>query len=131
MARTHGRFGLLMLAPTDSAQAQTVAATKSWTIDSQTDYADATAQGDTSKQFGAGLPGGSGSFEAFYDASVYSGNVFTAARDGLARKMYFYPDRNDMAKFWLTTAYVSASITSSASARGASSSICNSSTGSA
>lgn len=112
MARTHGRFGLLMLAPTDSAQAQTVAATKSWTIDSQTDYADATAQGDTSKQFGAGLPGGSGSFEAFYDASVYSGNVFTAARDGLARKMYFYPDRNDMAKYWLTTAYVSASITS-------------------
>ena len=46
MARTHGRFGLLMLAPTDSAQAQTVAATKSWTIDSQTDYADATAQGE-------------------------------------------------------------------------------------
>lgn len=112
MARTHGRHGLLYLAETTGGSARPVAATKSWSVDAQTDYADATAQGDASKQSAAGLPGGSGSFEAFYDAAAYTGAVFTAALDGLARKMYFYPDRNDMAKYMFTTAYVSGNISS-------------------
>lgn len=112
MARTHGRFGRLYLGSTDSAAAAPVAATKSWTIDGQSDHPDATAQGDTSKQFGAGLPGGSGSFEAFYDPTAYAGNVFTAARDGLPRQMYAYPDASDPTKYWFTTAFVDASFTS-------------------
>lgn len=112
MARVPGRKGRLYLAATGSGEATPVAATKSWTIDAQTEYYDATAQGDTSKQSGAGLPGGSGSFEAFYETGSYSGAVFTAARDGEARKMYAYPDASDSTKYWFGTSYVSASVTS-------------------
>ena len=112
MARTHGRFGRLYVGATTSAAAAPVAGTKSWTLDSATDYADATAQGDTSKQSAAGLPGGSGSFEAFYDATVYTGAVFTAARDGLDRAIYFYPDSADTTKYWFGRAYVSGSVSS-------------------
>lgn len=112
MARTPGRFGRIYLAATDSGSARPVGATRSWTIDAQSEQYDATAQGDTSKTFGAGLPGGSGSFEAFYDSSSYAGDVFTAARDGLARKMYAYPDATDSSKYWFCTAFVSASVSS-------------------
>lgn len=110
--RVHGRHGRLYLGATDSGEATPVAATKSWAIDAQTDYVDATAQGDTSKVSVAGLPGGSGSFEAFYETGSYSGNVFTAARDGLARKMYAYPDASDSSKYWFTTAFISGNISS-------------------
>lgn len=113
MARVHGRFGRIYIGATDSAAATPVAATKSWTIDAQTDYADATAQGDTSKQSVAGLPGGSGSFEAFYDTGSYGGAVFTAARDGLARKFYAYPNASTNTEYWFGTAFFSASVTSS------------------
>ena len=112
MARVSGRFGRIYIGATSSAAASPVAGTKSWSIDSATDFVDATAQGDTSKQSVAGLPGGSGSFEAFYDAAAYGGDVFTAARDGLARKMYFYPDQNDATKYWFGTAFISASASS-------------------
>lgn len=112
MARVPGRSGRLYVGSTDSAAAAPVAATRSWTIDAQSEQFDATAQGDTSKQFGQGLPGGSGSFEAFYETSSYAGNVFTAARDGLPRKVYFYPDHAVTTSYWFTTAYISASVTS-------------------
>lgn len=111
MARTPGRKGRLYLAATGSGEAVPVAATKSFQVDAQTPFYESTAQGDTSQQFGAGLPGGSGSFEGFYDPSSYSGAVFTAARDGQSRKMYAYPDASDNTKYWFTTANVSASFT--------------------
>ncbi len=113
MARIHGRFGQLYVGATTSAAASPVAATKSWTLDAQTDYVDVTAQGDTSKQSVAGLPGGSGSFEAFYDEAAYSGAVFTAASDGLARKIYMYPNTSTMTKYWFFTGFISGSVTSS------------------
>lgn len=112
MARTPGRFGRIYLGATTSAAASPIAATRSWTIDAQSEQYDATAQGDTSKTYGAGLPGGSGSFEAFYEPGSYAGDVFTAARDGLARKLYAYPDATDNSKYWFCTAFVSASVSS-------------------
>lgn len=112
MARTPGRFGRIYLAATNGGEATPVGATKSWQLDAQAEQYDATAQGDTSKTYGAGLPGGSGSFEAFYDSSSYAGDVFTAARDGLARKLYAYPDATVNTKYWFCTAFVSASVSS-------------------
>jgi len=113
MARTHGRHGRLYIGATTSAAASPVGATKSWTLDAQTDYVDATAQGDSSKVSVAGLPGGSGSFEAILDTAVYNGDVFTAARDGLSRKFYAYPDGATNTQYWFGTAFFSASATSS------------------
>lgn len=112
MARIHGRFGRIYIGATDSAAASPVAATKGWDLDASTDYSDATAQGDLSKQSGAGLPGGSGSFEAFYETGTYGGNVFTAARDGLARKFYAYPDASVNTSYWFGTAFFSGKISS-------------------
>lgn len=112
MARIHGRFGRIYIGASDSAAASPVAATKGWDLDASTDYADATAQGDQSKQSAAGLPGGSGSFEAFYETGSFAGNVFAAARDGLARKFYAYPDATDNTKYWFGTAFFSGKVSS-------------------
>lgn len=112
MARTPGRFGRIYLAATSGGSASPIAATRSWTIDSASEQFDATAQGDTSKTYGQGLPGGSGSFEAFYESGTYAGDVFTAAREGTARAMYAYPDATDSSKYWFATCFVSASVTS-------------------
>lgn len=111
--RVHGRHGRMYVGATDSAEASPVAATKSWGVDAQTDYADASAQGDESKVALAGLPGGSGSFEAIYATDGYTGNVFTAARDGLPRKVYWYPDHSNTAAYWFCTAFISANVQSS------------------
>jgi len=113
MARIHGRFGQLYVGATSTGSASPVAATKSWTLDSATDFVDATAQGDTSKQNLAGLPGGTGSFEAFYSDSEYTGNIFASSTTGTAVKIYAYPNRADTAKYWFFTGFISGSVTSS------------------
>lgn len=112
MARVHGRHGRLYLAPNKTAAASPVAGTKSWTIDSATTFANATAQGDSSEVSLAGLPGGTGSFEAYYDSASYTGNIFASSQTGEAVRMYWYPDHTDTAVYGYTTAYVSGSMTS-------------------
>lgn len=89
-SRFHGRNGRLMVAPTASAAASPVAYVSSFTIDSQTDKADVTAFGDNNKQAVVGLPDDKGTFAGFAD--IAGDTLYTAARDGLARATYFYPD---------------------------------------
>lgn len=111
MARIAGRNSDFWIAPTSGGKAKPCSAVKSWKLNAQTDYIDVTAMGDTSKQSIAGLPGGSGSFEAFYDDSAYTGDVFTAARDGLARTWYGYLNTGDRTKnYFFGTAFFSADI---------------------
>lgn len=113
MSRIHGRHGRLYLGANSTAAASPVAATKSWKIDSSTPFTDATAQGDTSTVSLAGLPGGTGSFQAFYDSTAYTGNIFASSQAGLAVKMYWYPLHDlDPTIYGFTTAFVSGSMTS-------------------
>jgi len=61
----------------------------SWSINFATDKSDVTAMGDNNKVYVAGLPDASGEFSGFYDDAT--AQTYTAAVDGLARKMYLYP----------------------------------------
>jgi len=66
-----------------------VAYLNSWSIKMATDTDEVTAFQDTNKTYIAGLPDMSGDFSGFYDDATVQ--TYTAAVDGVARKMYLYP----------------------------------------
>ena len=112
MARIHGRFGRIYLGSNSSAAAAPVAGTTRWSLESQTDFTPATAQGDSSTVFLAGLPGGQFSFSSIYSDDEFTGNIFANATAGEAVKCYLYPKASDATKYWFGTVYVSASVES-------------------
>ncbi len=112
MARIHGRNGRIYLGADSSASASPVAGTTRWTINSQTPFVDATAQGDASSVSLAGLPGGDFTFESIYSDSEFTGNIFASARAGEAVKAYFYPKASDSTKYLFATVFVSATLES-------------------
>lgn len=112
MARIHGRFGRIYLGADSAAAASPIAGTTRWTINSQTPFTDATAQGDESSVSLAGLPGGDFTFESIYSDSEYTGNIFASARAGEAVKAYFYPKASDGTKYLFGTVFVSGTLES-------------------
>lgn len=110
MARKHGRFGRMYFAVSDGAEAAPAVALRRWTLNSATDKAETTSQGDNSKTYVAGLPDAQGSYEGFYDGD--SAQAWAASQDGLARKMYLYPDTSDTDTYAFGTAFLDFSIDS-------------------
>lgn len=103
MARLHGRRGSLYVGLASStAAAEQVAFLNQWSIDFSVDDADATAFGDTNKVYLAGLPDAAGSFKGFYDDATVQ--VYTAASDGAARRVYLYPATSNTGQYWFGTA---------------------------
>lgn len=103
-ARFHGRNGRLYVAVAAGGSASLVAYAKSFTIDNTTDKPDVTAWGDANHTYLAGLPDDKGTFAGFSD--IAGDALYTAARDGVARKTYFYPDfTNAPATYFFTTAF--------------------------
>ena len=103
MARKHGRTGRLYadFTANGGAAATPIASLRQWSIDFTTDKVDATAFGDTNKQYLAGLPDSSGTFAGLYDdatASAYAAAIDNGANN--ARRFYLYPDTNDTTKYW-------------------------------
>src|SRR5918999_878839 len=88
---------------TDASAAVPTSFQGSWSVTASTDRADVTAQGDTVKVYVAGLPDFSIEYSGFLDAA--SPQFYTAATDGLARKVYLYPDTADATKYWFGTAF--------------------------
>jgi hypothetical protein len=103
MARRHGRAGRLYMNITSGGTAEPIAFLRSWSIDFATDRVDVTALGDTNKVYVAGLPDAQGQFAGFFDDATTQ--MYTAATDGVARKFYLYPDRdNASGVYWFGTA---------------------------
>lgn len=87
--RIHGRNGIIYLNLASGGTPEPIAFLNSWSIKMATDTAEVTAFTDTNKTYIAGLPDASGDFSGYYDdASV---QTYTAASDGISRKMYLYP----------------------------------------
>lgn len=102
--RRHARNARLMVSVTSGGSAEPLPFVGSWTFEAATDKVDATAQGDTSKVYLAGLPDSKGTFSGFFD--VDGPQTYTAAVDGLARKTYMYPDfQNNAGTYWFGTAF--------------------------
>lgn len=100
--RAHGRAGRMYASITSGGTAQPVMFVKSWGIQFGTDNSEVTAQGDTGKVYVGSLPDASGSYDGFLDVDVPQ--FYTAAVDGVARKMYLYPNASDATKYWFGTA---------------------------
>lgn len=84
--------------------AEEVAFISSATLGSSSDRIEVTAFGDANKVYVAGLPDSTGNFAGFYDNAT--AQTFQAALDGVARKMYLYPDRNVATQYWFGTVFV-------------------------
>lgn len=102
MAKSHGKNGLIYLG---ANTAVAVAETKSEDLSLGSDFADATPQGVTFKQFVPGLKDFKLKLDKFYDDAYFS--MIDAAIADTTMKMYFYPDRNQTANYFYGTVYVS------------------------
>jgi len=103
MTVRHGRSGRLYMNITSGGTAEPIAFLRSWSIDFSTDRVEVTTLGDTNKTYVAGLPDAQGQFAGFYDDAT--AQMYTAATDGVPRKFYLYPDRNNNGgQYWFGTA---------------------------
>lgn len=111
MSRVAGRFGRMYVGiASDSAAAEPAVYLRRWSIDYSTDKYDVTAQGDSNKAYVAGLPDAQGRYDGFYDTDT--AQFWTAATDGLARKVYLYADTSDTGEYFFGTAFFDFSIES-------------------
>ena len=103
MARIAGRNGRVYLNLTSGGTAEPVAFLSSWSINFAVDRFEVTAFGDANKVYVAGLPDASGEFSGFYDDATVQ--TFSAASDGVARKMYLYPSTLTSGQYWFGTVF--------------------------
>jgi hypothetical protein len=104
VARIHGRNGIIYVNLASGGTPEPVAYLNSWSIKMATDTSEVTAFGDLNKTYIAGLPDCSGDFGGYYDdASV---QTYTAASDGIARKMYLYPSTLKTTQYFFGSAIV-------------------------
>lgn len=102
--RITGRNARFYMAIASGGTAELIPFIKGWTIKAASDRFDVTAQGDTGKAYVSGLPDAQGDIEGFFD--VGTNQTYTAARDGVARKIYMYPDIvGSPGHYWFTTGF--------------------------
>jgi hypothetical protein len=102
MARIHGKSGQVYLALASGGTAERVAFLNSWDLNFTVDQPEVTAFGDANKVYVSGLPDASGDFAGFYDDATRQ--AYTAARDGVARAFYLYPNLvTDPNMYWFGT----------------------------
>jgi hypothetical protein len=89
VARLHGKSGIVYVGIASGAVASPIAFLTDWNINFTVDQPEVTAFGDKNKIYVSGLPDASGDFSGFYDDA--SQQLYTAARDGIARNFYLYP----------------------------------------
>lgn len=101
VGRKSGRNAVIYMDPTGAAAASRLAYQATWTMNFTVDKFDVTSVDDPNKVYVSGLPDAAGTFAGFYDDT--SVQTYTAATDGLARKMYLYPDKNLATQYWVGT----------------------------
>jgi len=101
VGRKSGRNAVIYMDPTGSAAASRLAYQAKWSINFTVDKFDVTSVDDSNKVYVTGFPDAQGTFSGFYDDT--SVQTYTAATDGLARKLYLYPDKNLATQYWFGT----------------------------
>jgi hypothetical protein len=90
LARIHGKSGIVYVGVASGAAASPIAFLNDWTMNFTLDKVEVTAFQDLNKVYVAGLPDASGDFSGWYDDA--SSQTYIAARDGIARNFYLYPN---------------------------------------
>jgi len=101
MGRIAGRNAVIYFGATTSAQASPMAFAASYALNFQTTKIDVTAFLDRGKVSLSGLPAQSGTMNGFYDDAT--AQTYTAAVDGLARKLYIYPSSLTTSQYFFGT----------------------------
>jgi hypothetical protein len=94
LARNHARFGRVYMAITSAGTAEPLAYIRTWSFNAASDKVDVTALLDANKIYVAGLPDASGELTFWFDDATPQ--TYTAAVDGIARKMYLYPTASNV-----------------------------------
>lgn len=102
MARIAGRNGALYAGISSGGTAEPIAFLNQWSLNASTDKSDVTAFGDANKTYVGGLPDAQGQYAGWYDTA--SAQLYTAAVDGVSRKVYLYPDRTNTSQYFFGTA---------------------------
>lgn len=108
MAKIAGRNAVIYLGQTTSAQASPLTYKNSWSISFESEKIDVTTFGDTTKTYVTGIADAMGELAGFYDDA--SAQSYTAAIDGLARKLYLYPNSNTASQYFFGTVFIDMSI---------------------
>lgn len=90
MARSHGRNARLYADLPGTGAATPVLNQAAFQVVDTTDKQDVTSFGDSNHVYVVGLPDDKGNWSGFLDTT--GGDFYTAARDGVDRKFYFYID---------------------------------------
>lgn len=102
--RFHGRNARLYGAITSGGTATPIVFLSKIDMQNSTDRPEVTAFGDSNKTYLSGLPDDKGSYSGWQDLA--GADFYTAARDGVARKFYLYPDTaNAPGTYWFGTAF--------------------------
>jgi hypothetical protein len=97
MSRIHGRHGLVYIQINSTGEASPLPFAVRWSINYTVDKVEVTAMGDNNKTYVSGIPDAAGDMAGWYDTDTPQ--TYRAARDGIARKFYLYPDRRDLTKY--------------------------------
>lgn len=108
MARIAGRNAVIYLGATTSAAASPITFQNTWSMNFTSEKIDVTAFGETTKTYVAGIADAQGEFSGFYDDA--SAQTYTAAIDGLARKLYLYPSSLTTSQYFFGTVFADMSI---------------------
>ncbi len=98
MGRIAGRNATIYFGATSAAQASPMAFAAKYALNFATTKIDVTAFGDRGKVSLSGLPAQSGDMSGWYDDAT--AQTYTAAVDGLARKLYIYPSSLNTSQYF-------------------------------
>ena len=101
VGRQAGRNARIYFGHASGAEASPLAYQAEWTINFGTPKIDVTAFLDRNKVTVNGMPEATGGFNGFYDDTT--NQTYTAAVDGLARKLYLYPNANLATRYFFGT----------------------------
>lgn len=108
MARIAGRNAVIYLGTTTSAAASPLTFQNTWSMSFTSDKIDVTAFQETTKTYVAGIADASGEFAGFYDDA--SAQTYTAAIDGLSRRLYLYPSNLLVTQYFFGTVFADMSV---------------------
>ena len=116
IGRYHGRNGRVYFDIAGGGSAAPLNFIATWSINFTTEKVDVTAMGDANRTYVAGLPDAAGEFSGFQDDATMQ--TYTAAVDGIARKLYVYPNTLDTSKYFFGTVLADFSVNSGVSGAG-------------
>jgi hypothetical protein len=108
VGRIAGRNAAIYFGATTSAQASPLTFQNTWSMNFTSEKIDVTAFGESTKTYVAGIADAAGEFSGFYDDATPQ--TYTAAIDGLARRMYLYPSNLNTAQYFFGTVFADMSI---------------------